>query len=472
MTAVGIRNERPERAIGSGHQSWIDIYRGIAIILVVLGHSTAILNPFIYQFHVAAFFFISGWNAKPDRYRMPETVIKRAYTLILPLLMMVIIYAVGIKAIDLTGRLSLFYDLDYPTSIVFYISNFLTGGLVPDVLGTGWFLFVLFGCCVLARVLFLCAGRNKYVYLVFTIVLFVLGYLFVFQRGIAFSLNLIPVAHGYFGAGVFCGMLARERGQRETGKRSAVLYLILFLATTAIMAVIRKYLGWQGMMDLANREIINFWWSIPAVINGILWIYSLSKLISMIPVRAFTKVFSWFGKNSMGIMLLHFSIFRLVSCVLYAMHLIPRESCRNLVPVGPEAVYWPAYFAAGLLGAAILWALMGRVRVLRTLFGMNKEIPTKIMNSALYGKIANIGRGTCEAASSAKRIYAEKTIGGNRKRFFLHFAAFLAGVILVGAISYYSIRIYNNRQGAEAGVNEAGTVSQETVTEEIQHEEN
>ena len=45
---------------------WIDIFKGLAIILGVIGHSTGQFNGYIYQFHVAAFFFISGWVAKFD----------------------------------------------------------------------------------------------------------------------------------------------------------------------------------------------------------------------------------------------------------------------------------------------------------------------------------------------------------------------------------------------------------------------
>lgn len=36
--------------------SWCDIYKGIVIILVVVGHATGKFNQYIYQFHMAAFF--------------------------------------------------------------------------------------------------------------------------------------------------------------------------------------------------------------------------------------------------------------------------------------------------------------------------------------------------------------------------------------------------------------------------------
>ena len=40
--------------------SWCDIYKGIVIIIVVVGHATGKFNQYIYQFHMAAFFLISG----------------------------------------------------------------------------------------------------------------------------------------------------------------------------------------------------------------------------------------------------------------------------------------------------------------------------------------------------------------------------------------------------------------------------
>ena len=38
---------------------WIDIYKGIAIIAMVLGHTSGIAVPYVYIFHMEAFFFIS-----------------------------------------------------------------------------------------------------------------------------------------------------------------------------------------------------------------------------------------------------------------------------------------------------------------------------------------------------------------------------------------------------------------------------
>jgi fucose 4-O-acetylase-like acetyltransferase len=40
---------------------WIDVCRGIGILLVVLGHCDPFFNKYIYGFHMPLFFLLSGW---------------------------------------------------------------------------------------------------------------------------------------------------------------------------------------------------------------------------------------------------------------------------------------------------------------------------------------------------------------------------------------------------------------------------
>ena len=63
----------------------IDIAKGIGIMLVVLGHLNTPLCPFVYQFHMPLFFFISGWLFK-DTYLDAKRVFceKRAKSLLIP----------------------------------------------------------------------------------------------------------------------------------------------------------------------------------------------------------------------------------------------------------------------------------------------------------------------------------------------------------------------------------------------------
>lgn len=60
-------------------EQWIDSLRGFLIILVILGHSSEpiLLHKFIYSFHMAAFFVLSGYlynNEKYEKLKMREVL--------------------------------------------------------------------------------------------------------------------------------------------------------------------------------------------------------------------------------------------------------------------------------------------------------------------------------------------------------------------------------------------------------------
>ena len=59
-----LREDRIMDGKSTSRIAWIDIFKAICIILVVIGHSTGKFNHYIYQFHMAAFFFISGYTSK------------------------------------------------------------------------------------------------------------------------------------------------------------------------------------------------------------------------------------------------------------------------------------------------------------------------------------------------------------------------------------------------------------------------
>ncbi len=67
---------------------WIDVARGIAILLVVLGHCIGDLNDpgnrFILAFHMPLFFFISGMCISEKVIPLKEYLMKKIRTLLMP----------------------------------------------------------------------------------------------------------------------------------------------------------------------------------------------------------------------------------------------------------------------------------------------------------------------------------------------------------------------------------------------------
>ena len=54
-------------ALGGGRIQWLDIYKGLAILLVVIGHLEISDSLYKYMFHMYAFFFAAGITFKINK---------------------------------------------------------------------------------------------------------------------------------------------------------------------------------------------------------------------------------------------------------------------------------------------------------------------------------------------------------------------------------------------------------------------
>ena len=76
--------------------NWIDVAKGITIILMVLGHSSIpkFLSDFIWAFHMPLFFIASGWCTNWNRDTFGEFIKKRTKSIMLPFVLYSIIVAI------------------------------------------------------------------------------------------------------------------------------------------------------------------------------------------------------------------------------------------------------------------------------------------------------------------------------------------------------------------------------------------
>ena len=63
---------------------WVDVFKGILIVLMVVGHTANPIIKYIYAFHMAAFFFISGYTTNYDKYTLYEYVKRKFKLLVIP----------------------------------------------------------------------------------------------------------------------------------------------------------------------------------------------------------------------------------------------------------------------------------------------------------------------------------------------------------------------------------------------------
>lgn len=75
----------------AGRTRWIDAAKGFGILLIVVGHIWSTIKPplayiYIYAFHVALFFFVSGVTLRPGAGPLGSVVAKKVRTLLVPYL--------------------------------------------------------------------------------------------------------------------------------------------------------------------------------------------------------------------------------------------------------------------------------------------------------------------------------------------------------------------------------------------------
>ena len=120
--------EQPKRI------EWIDIARGIAIILVCLGHRDIpkSLSTWIYTFHIPVFFFLSGYVTKYEKYKnVKEFIVRKVKGLIAPY------FSLGIVYIVLQFLYSLVFHNEFNT--IKHLKNLLYGSRI----GSSWFITCL-----------------------------------------------------------------------------------------------------------------------------------------------------------------------------------------------------------------------------------------------------------------------------------------------------------------------------------------
>ena len=126
---------------------WVDLFKAICILSMVIGHAWGGMNDIIYQFHMAAFFFISGFTSGIWKKDTESLFISKTWTLIIPVLVMIALLSPlvhildGVTPVDSIGLLVKDYR------------DYLIWGATVNLLGTVWFLTALFSVFIIHRLI-------------------------------------------------------------------------------------------------------------------------------------------------------------------------------------------------------------------------------------------------------------------------------------------------------------------------------
>lgn len=141
---------------------WVDIFKAITIILVVIGHATGKYNMYIYQFHMAAFFFISGYTTNLEKRSFLGMSWNKVCTMVLPVIAMFLIGIFFVAALDWIGCYQLLFADPFIGIDKAIIQFFEKGNNYVLWMGATWFIYTLFGVVVFHKFIFELFGQKKW----------------------------------------------------------------------------------------------------------------------------------------------------------------------------------------------------------------------------------------------------------------------------------------------------------------------
>ena len=292
-------------AVQSEREEWIDIARGILMILVVIGHSgknhyeVTTIGYYIYQFHMPAFFIISGILYKP--LKDDETVLSRIIKISKRFLIPYFCYIFALSIPDWFQMLQSHAWNSFAESLL----NLLYGGRhLAGYDGDLWFITSLF----FAEILFLLIDsfahnvKNK-ILLVFLCYMIAHIHAWYFHDAIfPWSLEISFFAVAFYAFGFYCKKIIINKDVFPCTTILSIITLILLRLKIQVF-----------MLELWAHYYTNFYldFIIPVIIS-----ISLFNLCKLMEGKFLSKFFADLGKYTFAILALHIYVNMLFSSVI------------------------------------------------------------------------------------------------------------------------------------------------------------
>lgn len=280
---------------------YIDIAKGIAILLVVVGHTVRRGNPvsedivrgLIFSFHMPLFFVMSAITTRlsQDPYQLLKRTEKSFIRLIVPAISVyLLLQVIGIIRYGITGSRKAYLANIINTLI--YSSGVDIASLNIRALGSLWFLIVLF----LSRTIwdYLNLRLSKRNATLAGVVLAIIGYCFAIVQWLPLSFELALIALPFMFIGGYLKRYSKEEPSVYRMISSIIAWLVLFW-------IVFKSSG--HYLEMATREFPLLPLSYTCAVAGVMFVYELSKYISK--VRLLSNIFAYLGIISMEIYIIH-----------------------------------------------------------------------------------------------------------------------------------------------------------------------
>lgn len=356
-----------EQAIYSERIEWCDIYKGLLMVLVVIGHSTGMFNQYIYQFHMAAFFVISGYTSRLDKKSFFHMVVDKSYRIMLPFFFLGISGDVVFYISDRLNILDRVSTTIYSVSLQQAIQELFSKNLMIycDWLGALWFLPVLFFATILVK--FICYLTREHSRWMFLVSLFVF---WLSEKNIAAgntNVILAGLAQFFF----IIGILLRRAIDKYGKNQNPIIYTVIWISVLCLLWYVCSNTFIRITVDWPSRNFNGTIKDILLPAFGVIVTYMFSLLFSHFKIP--NKIFSYIGKNTMGVMCFHFVAFKAAYALLILLNCMKWEDFSRLTPpveVGNR--YWLFIGVVSLSVSLFVWNILNRIGMLSCLLGRSK----------------------------------------------------------------------------------------------------
>lgn len=278
---------------------WIDMAKGLGMILVMLAHAPfpKTIVVWIYSFHMALFFFLSGYVLEISKYKSLQEILRqKVKRLIVPYLSFSLInYIYWVTIYN-----NYIYSFINPKSID-VLKPLI--GTIYAIRGTQWMLhnnIFWFVCCLFLSELLLFViikyTENNYKRVTFSLIaISVVGYLYSVYIGKAllWSIDVVPIAVSFCGLGYFV-----KNKVINLKIKADIKYFLLFL----IINITSTYLNYKfsgKRVGFCESQYGNYFLFYIAAISGIATILIFIKMLPSI------NALEYIGKNSMIFLTFH-----------------------------------------------------------------------------------------------------------------------------------------------------------------------
>ena len=276
---------------------WIDIAKGITILLVIIGHTIktdTFLWRFIFSFHMPIFFIISGYLFKENTLKkLIKKNLKRMFVPYLGTSLIIVFIAVFAKMFlhhtfysmpeDLSSLcISIIYGcgVNYPK---FFTPIWMIGAI--------WFLLCLFFAEIFfAITIQLTSKLNIYIQATIIVFLSFVGFFIGQYIFLPWNIDISLVALVF----LYAGYMFKKKNIINLRVNTLVLILLIILWATSVQL---------GAMDMAGRKYSNFIICIIGAISASYIIIKFCKLISK--YMLIDKYLSTLGKETLVILCFH-----------------------------------------------------------------------------------------------------------------------------------------------------------------------